>query len=75
MSAPSFMKVFEALRDVAEDTGTSDEFTCAVFDLRGMLVFYGMSDETKAHVDKSVRMIRDILDGVPMRMIREDKLN
>jgi hypothetical protein len=40
-----------------------------------MLVHYGMGDAAKRRVTGNVKIIRDVLDGVKMRMIREDKLN
>ena len=68
-------KVLEVLHEAAEDAGAADEFTVAVFDFCAMLVHYGMSDETRRHVSGCVRMIRDTLDGVKVKMIREDRLN
>ena len=75
MNAQSITKLLEALRDVAEEAGAGDEFIVAVFEFCGMLAFFGMSDETKAHVERCVKVIRDTLDGVKVKMIREDKLN
>jgi hypothetical protein len=75
MSAQSTTKILEALHEAAEDAGAADEFTVAMFDFCTLLVHYRVSEETKRHVDKCVRMIRDTLDGVKVKMIREDKLN
>ena len=68
-------KILEALHEAAEDAGAADEFTVAVFDFAAMLAHYQMGDEAKKRVTGNVRIIRDVLDGVKMRMIREDKLN
>jgi hypothetical protein len=68
-------KVLEALHEAAQEAGTSDEFTVAVFDFCALLVHYGMSEAAKEHVSKCIRLIRDCLDGVKVRMVREDKLN
>jgi hypothetical protein len=68
-------KILEALHVAAEDAGAADEFTRAVFDFCSLLAHYEMGDEARKYVGGCVRIIRDTLDGVPMRMIREDKLN
>jgi hypothetical protein len=75
MSAQATTKILEALHAAAEDAGAADEFTVAVFDFAAMLAHYQMGDAAKRRVTGNVRIIRDVLDGVKMRMIREDKLN
>ena len=75
MTARCTTKILEALHVAAEDAGAADEFTVAIFDFAAMLVHYGMGDAAKKRVTGNVRIIRDVLDGVKMRMIREDKLN
>ena len=75
MTARCTTKILEALHVAAEDAGAADEFTVAVFDFAAMLVHYGMGDTAKKRVTGNVRIIRDVLDGVKMKMIREDKLN
>jgi hypothetical protein len=75
VSAQATTKILEALHEAAEDAGAADEFTVAMFDYCSFLAHYGMKEETKRHVDKCVCMIRDTLDGVKVKMIREDKLN
>jgi hypothetical protein len=75
MTARCTTKILEALHVAADDAGAADEFTVAIFDFAAMLVHYGMGDAAKKRVTGNVRIIRDVLDGVKMRMIREDKLN
>jgi len=74
MTARCTTKILEALHVAAEDAGAADEFTVAIFDFAAMLVHYGMGDAAKKRVTGNVRIIR-VLDGVKMKMIREDKLN
>ena len=75
MSGRCTTKILEALHVAADDAGAVDEFICEVFDFAAMLVHYGMGDAAKNRVTGNVRIIRDVLDGVKMKMIREDKLN
>jgi hypothetical protein len=75
MTARCTTKILEALHVADEDAGAADEFICEVFDFAAMLAHYQMGDAAKRRVTGSVRIIRDVLDGVKMRMIREDKLN
>jgi hypothetical protein len=69
------MKVFEALGQMAEEADATDDLICAVYDYAAMLIFFKMSEQTAKHVEGRLRVIRDTLDGVPMKIIREDRLN
>jgi hypothetical protein len=75
MSKEATTKALQALWEMAVDAHADEEFACALFDFCTGFVFFQMSDATKKHVDECVRMIRDTLDGVKVKMIREDKLN